>query len=390
MRRLEILLQRYFLLVPRCVGLARKVDLPDECFDVDARLRDLLFLILRSQPGMVDLLGEAGDGRTLVAQLLLLAGDRVAKLALDDADAARAHRRDLGAQRLADRGQVRTGQRELVGARPQRGFDLVARLVRRARGVDMALELGDTLPRHVHFRGALPGGRLACLQLLREPRRHCHRQGGTRGDDKRGDGGLRIHSGGQVGEFRVAAIERCVEAGREALARRPFRRLVVLSLQLRLDEVGRGFLLRSRGLERKRRIVANARQGSRDIREKRIVRHHCAGHPARISLGVDEMRVPQRERFFRRELISARKRGGHFHRPAHHQDAGGGETGCVEHAAPERQQPAQARILQHGKFGIAEFARDDARGVLAHPLDERQRHPAGGQWRHAVPARAEA
>ena len=243
---------------------------------------DLQLLVLRAEPRVVDLLGEPRDRRALVAQLLLQAGDVVAQLALDRADAARAYRRDLGVQRLPDGGQVCARQRELVGARAKRRLDLVASLVRGARGIDVALELV-----HVPARGVRP------------PPRAAAQRPGSRPAPRRATAASRP----QGRRARIARARRpppadpCRAAARPA-SRSPrraprrdprrgsrgaarFGRLVMLALQSRADEVARGLALGGRGLERERGVVAHTRERTGRIGEQRIVGDRRARQPAR-------------------------------------------------------------------------------------------------------------
>ncbi len=179
------------------------------------------------------------------------------------------------------RGQVRARERELVGARAQRRLDLVARLVRGARGFDVALELAHVAARGVDLRRALLRGGLGRGQLLGEPRRHRDRKGGARGLRERGDRRLRILAGRQLGQLRVARVEHRVETRGEALAARALRGLVMLALQSRADEVARGLALGGRRLERERGVVAHARERTGRIGEQRIVGDRRARQPAR-------------------------------------------------------------------------------------------------------------
>ena len=180
------------------------------------------------------------------------------------------------------RGQVGARQRELVGARAKRRLDLVARLVRRVRGFDVALRaracsgaIGIDLSRAL-LRGGLGRG-----QLLGEPRRHRDRKGGARGLRERGDRRLRILAGWQLGQLRVPSVEHRVETRGEALAARALRGLVMLALQSRADEVARGLALGGRRLERERGVVAHTRERTGRIGEQRIVGDRRARQPAR-------------------------------------------------------------------------------------------------------------
>ena len=389
MRGVEVLLHRRFLLVARRMRLAREVDLPHELVDVVTRLLDLQLVVLRGEPRLVDLLGEARDRGALVAELLLLARDVVAQLALDGADAARAHRRDLGPQRLLHRREVGSGERELVRARAERGLDLVARLVRRARGFHVVFEFLHVAPDRIDLRGPLLRGGLRRRELQGEPRRHCDRERAAYRLRERGHGGLQVLAGRQLGELRVPGLERRVEAGGETLPRGPLRRLVVLALQVGAHEVERGLALRRRPLERERRVVAHARERGGRVGEQRVVGDRRPRQSARIALRVDEVLEPERERLFRRELVAARERGGDLHRPSHEQRCGQREPRLGEHVAPERQEAAQPRILEHGEAGVAELGGDDIGCLCAQRLDGGQRRPVGRQRDHAVPPRTE-
>src|SRR4030095_6586482 len=90
----------------------------------------------------------------LFAALVLEARDVIAQLTVNGADSGRADRYDFGLHRFADAGQVGPRESELVGAGAQRRLDLVARLVRGARRLDMAFELAHVAADRVELRPA--------------------------------------------------------------------------------------------------------------------------------------------------------------------------------------------------------------------------------------------
>ena len=195
------------------------------------------------EPRLVDLLGETGDRRALVAELLLQARDVVAQLALDGADPARADRHNLGLHRFADAARsARVSASSSVRARS--AASISSRALCAERAASTWPSSSRMLRRIVSTSAARSPGGLRRGELLREPRGHRGRERGARRLRERRHGGLRILAGRQLGELRVTRVEHGVEPRRETFAVRALRRLVMLALEIRPDEVARGLALR--------------------------------------------------------------------------------------------------------------------------------------------------
>ena len=380
------LLQGSFLDVARCMRLACDLDLPDELVAIWRRAVDLHLLVVRGEARVIDLLGETGDRRALVYKLLLQAGDMVAQLALGGADPGRADRHDLGLHRLADAGRSARVKAKLVGAGTQRRLDLVACFVR-----GTGRRRGPRAPRMLR--------RIVSTSAARSPRPasppvparatggHRGRQSGARRVRERCHCCLRILPGRQLGDLGVTRVEHHIEPRRETFTGRALRASVMLPLEIGPDQIVGA--LRWAGLGLSGNTASSHTRAA--CRRRRRAAHRSDRRPwhvARIALGVDQVLEPQRKRFLRRELVAAGERRGNLHRPAHHEHGGWCKAGRDDDVAPEQEQPAKTRVLEHRQARVAELGGDDFDGLAPQRFDGRLRQPVAGQSQHAVPARA--